>query len=554
MRIGLTQRGAPPLLRVVAGKKHARDEDHEELAYKGRPATIKKSQKAQKCKEMDEQAINAEPLTSDDELQPPPPRPSLSSKPKSAAASSQSDAELKQLPKKPARRAASIRAPARGSYQDGKGGRTTLRKDENKENTKSSRPLPASSQDNAWDFGLEFVQSPPKKQKQYGASTKAPSLANIHAPPAKNPVQKRAGALPKTKKKVSSSRKGKVESEDSESDVSMMSNDELEQVLNSNPPEVQDPELRVRTVKNKPSKDQSRKSKLTTLADDELDDVLKGSSKSARLREQLGDWMQDQPPKSSQPDSSAPQEDLANLEGYVAQLPPDETESTLCSLCSEPVDPDHYWAFWKGKARTVKNHSLFCTSHRRLAFQEEYDREHYPRIDWDALPRRIRTHRMDLFKILTNERPSLHRTRYEPLALTGKAAAVPSRKRADLPQHIQDQLDSYTIDDHATYPGYYGARGRRVITEAVMGILANEIKNCKDPVVQASGPAAFIQAVLVPETAILLIMRDCRADREEAEEIRESTYEMGLLLNEEIEDLVEGGEESEDEGNEYLEG
>ncbi|OAL55766.1 hypothetical protein IQ07DRAFT_475060, partial [Pyrenochaeta sp. DS3sAY3a] len=548
------KKDAKHLLRMVNGKRHAGDEDHEEPAYKGRPSTDKKSQNAEKNQEMDEQAINAEPLTSDDELQPPPPRPSSSSKPKPkpAVPSSQSDAELKQLPKKPARKAASIRAPARGSYQDGKGARTTLRKDENKENTKSSQPLPASSQDNAWGFDPELVQQPPlKKQRQYGWSNTAPSLANIHAPLAKNPVQKRAGALPKIKKKVSYSRKARVESEDSESDVSMMSNDELEQVLNSNPPEVQDPELRVRTVKTKPFKDQSRNSKATTLADDELDDVLKGSSKSARLREQLGDWMHDQPPKSSQPESSAPQEDLANLEGYVAQLPPDETESTLCSLCSEPVDPDHYWAFWKGKARTVKNHSLFCTSHRRLAFQAEYDREHYPRIDWDALPRRIRTHRMDLFKILTNERPSLHRTRYEPLALTGKAAAVPSRKRADLPQHIQDQLDSYTIDDHATYPGYYGARGRRVITEAVMGILANEIKNCKDPVVQASGPAAFIQAVLVPETAILLIMKDCRADREEAEEIRERTYEMGLLLNEEIEDLVEGGEESEDEGNEY---
>jgi hypothetical protein len=68
--------------------------------------------------------------------------------------------------------------------------------------------------------------------------------------------------------------------------------------------------------------------------------------------------------------------------------------------------------------------------------------------------------------------------------------------------------------------------------------------------VQGSGPATFVQAVLVPETAILLIMEDCRVDREEAEEIREKTYDIGMLLNEEIEDTVEVHEQSDDE-NEY---
>jgi hypothetical protein len=45
-------------------------------------------------------------------------------------------------------------------------------------------------------------------------------------------------------------------------------------------------------------------------------------------------------------------------------------------------------------------------------------------------------------------------------------------------------------------------------------------------------------------------MEDCRVDREEAEEIREKTYDMGMLLNEEIEDQVEANYPSDDE-NEY---
>jgi hypothetical protein len=48
----------------------------------------------------------------------------------------------------------------------------------------------------------------------------------------------------------------------------------------------------------------------------------------------------------------------------------------------------------------------------------------------------------------------------------------------------------------------------------------------------------------------MLIMEDCLVDREEAEETREKTYELGMLLNEEIEDHLEAHELSDDE-NEY---
>jgi hypothetical protein len=157
---------------------------------------------------------------------------------------------------------------------------------------------------------------------------------------------------------------------------------------------------------------------------------------------------------------------------------------------------------------------------------------------------------MELFKILNNNKPSGYRDRYEPIALTGKAAAVPSRRK-DLPEHVQQELESYALDDQSTYPGYYGPHGRRVITENVMKMLKNEIKVCSDAVVQGSGPATFVQAVLVPETAILLIMEDCHVDRDEAEDIRDKTYELGMLLNEEIEDQVEVHDQSDDE-NEYV--
>ena len=164
---------------------------------------------------------------------------------------------------------------------------------------------------------------------------------------------------------------------------------------------------------------------------------------------------------------------------------------------------------------------------------------------------------MALFKILNDETPSRFRALYAPLALTGKAAAVPS-KRTDLPPSLRAQLDSHALDDAAVYPGYYGARGRRLITENVMSLLHTEIKRSSDAVVQTSGPASFVQAVMVPEVAVRLIMEDLRCDGEQAEEVRERTYEMGVLLHEEVEDEVfvgeedeEEEEEEEEEGNEY---
>ena len=65
--------------------------------------------------------------------------------------------------------------------------------------------------------------------------------------------------------------------------------------------------------------------------------------------------------------------------------------------------------------------------------------------------------------------------------------------------------------------------------------------------VQTSGPAAFVQAVMVPEVAVRLIMQDLSCDWDTAEEVRERTFEMGVLLHEEVEDEVLVGEEDEEE-------
>ena len=248
---------------------------------------------------------------------------------------------------------------------------------------------------------------------------------------------------------------------------------------------------------------------------------------------------------------------MDNIDSYVRELPAETEEGTACPICNETVEQDYYWDFWKGRKNTVKNQAAFCHAHKKATAQREYLAEGYPVkddvpfINWAKLPSRIKQHRMVLHKILVgdSDTSSVYRARYEPLSLTGKAAAVPS-KRQDLSPSNRAELESYALDDNAVYPGYYGPHGRRLITESVMDLLSTEIKRCTDPVVQSSGPATFVQAVLVPEVAVRLIMEDLRIDWEDAEEVRERTFEIGALLNEEVEDRVEVADEDE-YGNEY---
>jgi hypothetical protein len=539
---------------MVNGKRHASDEDHEERATKRRQSLT-----AQKVQE--EQDIYAEPALTDDELRPVPAR---SSKPKNTivkVAAAQGAEELKV----PQRKSARTQPDAKGTSNKPEGTKQARpvkpAQNEDKENTSNAAPVPStSSQSDLFDFGLQYASQRSNngsKAKTFGSKG---GTGNIHtAKPAKKSGKGPPMRVPKTYGKThkkATTNKSSLDSDGESSDVSMMDMDELNAL---GTPKQNDPELRNTDIKKR-SKKRHIKPDSTTLADDELDGLLQSTpededlkrrsrrAKPKVLHDQLGDWIKDRVPGSSQPEPNAPEEDLDNLKEYLKQLP-NEVEGSHCPICREPIEQEYYWDYWKGKDKTIKNQNKFCRAHKTQSAWDEYRSEGYPDIIWSTLPQRISKHRMTLFKILNNKKPSDYRDRYEPIALTGKAAAVPSRRK-DLPEHVQQELESYALDDQSTYPGYYGPHGRRVITENVMKMLKNEIKICSDAVVQGSGPATFVQAVLVPETAILLIMEDCHVDRDEAEEIRDKTYELGMLLNEEIEDQVEAHDQSDDE-NEY---
>lgn len=389
-------------------------------------------------------------------------------------------------------------------------------------------------------------------KKTYGAN----KTKNLHVAPASTKKQSRKPNVygAKVKKETVLS-----EQEESEPECETISNEELKRInddlaaIEADQRQMEELGLRnVPTRKKRPSLPSGNTDEVSAMDDAELDATLG----TPTLQEQLGLTGRQE---GSLPPSSASQEETTPTDDDIRALPTEAEEGTACPICNEPVDQASYWTFWKGLPSTVKNQSLFCHSHRRATAQTEYLAEGYPslnnlpHIDWPLLPSRIKKHRMALYSVLANEIPSTHRTRYAPLALTGTAAAVPRTHRTDLPPATRAALEADALDlAAASSPGYYGPRGQRLMTESIMSLLRAEIKESTDPVVLTSGPATFVQAVLVPEVAVRLIMEDLLCDRERAEEVREATGEMGGLLNEEVEDRVDIGEEEGEEENEYV--
>jgi hypothetical protein len=583
------------LLKTVGGMEHASSEDHYEDAEEPRSSSSTRQKPANR------NAIG-ESQSSNDDLPLPPPRTAKSTKPilpPSSPVMMDSELKVPAIPRRKLPKRGAAIVPRKGTFQRSQDEKAKLDATDDKENAVSSQGSVQASQDNTWgfsqaamvDLSFSLPQPQPKRQKiGYGAKSKVAPVSNIHGKPT-NTAATKAGAR-KYGDKVRGARGSVRMTSEGEENPPTLEDDALRAILHPNgtpspepesesEPEPELPKPSVRAPKSKPQAiKQERKQpspesdlpkprakvsqsqpqakdllfKQPLLSDKELDEQLaehdRLNPKPTRLQNQLGDWMAAQAPESFQPQSSGQEEALDHLDDYLGQLPEEEEEGTRCPICKASVDKKEYWDYWTGKKNTVRHQNSFCRAHKTKAAWHEYRSEGYPDIDWDALPDRILKHRMKLFGILSNKLPSEYRTRYEPIALTGKAAAVPSRRK-DLPEHVQEELESYALDDQSTYPGYYGPHGRRIITENVMKILKNEIKNCTDAVVQGSGPATFVQAVLVPETAIFLIMEDNEVDRQDAEEIREKTYDMGMLLNEEIEDHVEVYDRS-DEENEYF--
>ena len=425
-RVGQTKDGATPLLRTVNGRRHAQDQDHEETQQK--ESTLEEGlriPKKKKRRALSNDDVTGPPLSSDDEpargisniaeengLKKPP---TSTRKRKAELSLPERDPEPGLRKPAPKKTRNAPRAPQAGQFEQSRAAKAALNGD--KENKNGTHTPPTSSGD-VWGFGLSSSQTSQKGPKvTFGGGNKT---RNIHTAPSS---AKKANRGP-VKFGSKSNRKpepysdvGEADDGDDEQFETLSAKERDDDLLGSSDldlenPKPADPELRrVPPKRKKPAIANGDGPESTGMDDAELDNILKPT-----LREQLGlQNTQD----SSLPPSSAPQEDMDNIDSYVRQLPAEAEEGTACPICNEPVEQDYYWEFWKGRRNTVKNQAAFCHTDRKAAAQKAYLTEGYPTkdgipfIDWPNLPLRIKQHRMILHKILIGDTTSAHRTRYE---------------------------------------------------------------------------------------------------------------------------------------------
>ncbi|EAQ93595.1 hypothetical protein CHGG_01830 [Chaetomium globosum CBS 148.51] len=222
-------------------------------------------------------------------------------------------------------------------------------------------------------------------------------------------------------------------------------------------------------------------------------------------------------------DSSSP---LTDLE--TTNLTP------LCPLCNKPVDQAQLDEFKASQPRmTVAGMRRFCEQHRRRTARETWVQKGYPDIEWPRLDGRIARHYGFLRRILEGGEPCHHGDLFRDAVLAG-------RNRTLL--HSDANLT----------PGYYGIRGLRAMTENLISEFAALLRrrSVEDRLIAARGHTMYLQAVLVPELAVRLIMEDMGVGVEEARTILTESSDVGELLNDEIPDVILDDGDGDDESDE----
>ncbi|KAI9668744.1 MAG: hypothetical protein M1831_000813 [Alyxoria varia] len=234
--------------------------------------------------------------------------------------------------------------------------------------------------------------------------------------------------------------------------------------------------------------------------------------------------------QSNKPHSNASSSSLSSPPSRTPS-PPLSPSKAHCPICKDAVDrlffeentpADVRHMRWKAKL-------AFCNAHKRRTAMEKY-----PSIDWDKFDGRLRRFDKDLDRLLDPNRQSKFRDE-----LAGRVAqGFQSRHVLRNPDQAGREVE---------LPGYYGSRGAARMQSYIMANFSDMIRGlaAKDHLISEMGTAGYVQAVLVPELALLLVQDDFKCDAEEAQAILSQSAEIGDLLNADVEEKVQRRDDDE---------
>ncbi|KAM3447405.1 hypothetical protein MY3296_008756 [Beauveria thailandica] len=199
-------------------------------------------------------------------------------------------------------------------------------------------------------------------------------------------------------------------------------------------------------------------------------------------------------------------------------LRPPPPSSSKCPWCGEAVDRALLDDFFHGRRLNVHMQTRFCQLHKQRAAEQTWRDLGYPTIDWDASEARFAAHREYLHSVIVDGRGSHFREAHARNVEKGSARTMLRR------------------DDNFN-PGYYGPRGLSAMCDFLVRTFGDALKDraVDDRVIAGRGSAAFIQAVLVAELGVRLIMEDLELSEDEARQVMEDSKGIGELVQPEVE-------------------
>ncbi|XWW93111.1 hypothetical protein V2A60_001040 [Cordyceps javanica] len=216
-------------------------------------------------------------------------------------------------------------------------------------------------------------------------------------------------------------------------------------------------------------------------------------------------------------DESSPDDTQPKLKVPEAfpELPPPPA-AAKCPWCGEEVDKAVLDDFAKGKRLNVRMQTRFCQLHKQRRAAQTWKDRGYPDIDWDGIEgARFAAHR-DHLRAIVDGRGSHFRNIHARNVEEGRARAMKREENFN--------------------PGYYGPRGLNAMCDYLVGEFGDVLKRraVDDRVIAGRGSAAFIQAVLVAELGVRLIMDDLKLSESKARQVMEDSKTLGDLVQPEI--------------------
>ncbi|KAL9607832.1 MAG: hypothetical protein Q9167_007295 [Letrouitia subvulpina] len=230
----------------------------------------------------------------------------------------------------------------------------------------------------------------------------------------------------------------------------------------------------------------------------------------------------------------ASDEELEFLKNCATQRA--ESPKAKCPMCRSVVSRLFLEGYLNSDHLNLRQQARFCKAHKIRSAEQEWRDQGYPSIDWMGFEQRLATYEHEINDVLRGDRKSFYRNSFEDQVKSGKDRT------------LQQALVSGSGWEGLRM-GYYGSRGARVIMDYIMSTFASRVRRLanSDKLIYAAGVSGFVQAVLAPELAVLLVKDDMGVDDEQARVILRDSADIGNLLNEEEDEVIRDAEEQEED-------